>query len=218
MIKDKIEHLLTLPDEVFAYYLFSQDPLKDKVSVPEKREVIEKSLREGREVSRKLKSTYGQLSVDEYISKLDIQLTYEEAHNGMEYIYFGTYQNPNKMTIYTENIEKGMQLAESEKIPLVEEVNLIDVVKSHELFHYFQETDKELYINTNKITLWKMFKYKHKSKFIAQAEIASMAFAKELMDLPFSPNVLDVLLLYPHNKMMAEKVYEQITRCETYMR
>lgn len=210
MIKTQIEKLMDLPDEVFGRYLFSQDPLKGKVSNEKKKEIFQNAKKCGIEMSRELKQTYGECTIDEYINKLNIELTYKESHNGLEYIYFGTYQKPNKMTIYSDNIQKGKDLAVKEKISNLEETHLQDIVKAHELFHHFEEERKNLYVNTNKITLWRLGKYEHKSKLVSQAEIASMAFAKDLLNLNFSPNVLDVLLLYPHNKEQAEQVYKNI--------
>lgn len=212
MIKTEIKELMQLSDEVFGRYLFSQDPLKGKVSQEEKEEIIQDALQCGIDASRELKEKYGTCSVDEYIAKLNISLTYKESHNGLEYIYFGTYQKPDQMTIYKDNIQKGQDLVTEEKMEAFGNVDFQDVVKAHELFHYFEEEKKELYVNTHKITLWRLGKYEHKSKLISQSEIASMAFARELLGLDFSPNVLDVVLLYPHNADQAHRVYKNIVR------
>ena len=40
--------------------------------------------------------------------------------------------------------------------------------------------------------------------------MAAMAFVKELLDLPYSPYVLDVLLVYSYNKKAASALYEEI--------
>lgn len=210
MIKEQIEKLMQLPDEVFGFYLFNQDPLRGKLSAEQKKDIFRDAVQCGIDLSHELKKKYGHCPVDEYIDKLGIQLTYKDSHNGLEYIYFGTYQKPNKMTIYKGNIQKGLDLIEQEQILKLQGVNLVDIVKAHELFHHFEEHRKDLYVNTHKITLWRLGMYEHKSKLVSQSEIASMAFAKELLQLDFSPNVLDVLLLYPHNANMAQKVYESI--------
>lgn len=212
MIKKEVEHLMQLPDEVFGHYLFSQDPLKGKVSLEEKEQIIQDAKQCGIKLSQELRQAYGERSIDEYINELNISLSYKESHNGLEYIYFGTYQKPNKMTIYQENIQKGQNLVVEEKIEGFENTNFQDIVKAHELFHYFEEERKDLYVNTHKITLWRFGKYEHKSKLVSQSEIAGMAFAKELLQLDFAPNVLDVVLLYPHNEEQAKRVYKNIVR------
>jgi hypothetical protein len=216
MIKEQIQTLMQLPDEVFGLYLFNQDPLRGKLSPKQKEVIFQDAMQCGIDLSQELKEKYGHCTVDEFINKLDIKLTYKDSHNGLEYIYFGTYQKPNKMTIYKENIKKGHDLAVQEHILELQEVNLEDIVKAHELFHHFEEQRKELYVNTHKITLWRFGKYEHKSKLVSQSEIASMAFAKDLLQLDFSPNVLDVLLLHPHNKNQAQKVYDIIMNYQLY--
>lgn len=67
-----------------------------------------------------------------------------------------------------------------------------------------------LYVNTLRIKLWKLGPYTHTSSLVCAGEIAGMAFAKRILNLSFSPNVLDVLLLYPHNKELSSQLYKQI--------
>lgn len=209
-MKEKIEYLMKLSDKEFGYYIFSHDPIRDKVDAKLKEEIIEKSLECGREVARGLKRKYGFKDIVEYLKVLDLELCKKDTNSGLEYIYFGTYQKPNKITIYTGNIKLGTDLIEEWDLVALKNVELEDIVIAHEIFHHFQEHDENLYINTNKIILWSIGKFKYKSRLVAQDEIAGMAFAKELLNLDFSPNILDVLLLYPHNKDLAIEIYENI--------
>ncbi|MCR2045388.1 hypothetical protein [Anaerosalibacter massiliensis] len=209
-MKEKIESLMELSDKQFGYYIFSHDPIRNKVDVKLKEEIIEKSLECGKKVAKNLKKEYGFKNIVEYLKVLDLELYKKDNNNGIEYIYFGTYQKPNKITIYTNNIKMGTDLVKKWDLNILKGIKLRDIIIAHEIFHHLQEHDKSLYINTNKITLWSVGKFKYRSKLVAQEEIASMAFAKELLNLDFSPNVLDVLLLYPHNKDLAVKIYESI--------
>ncbi|MBU5294128.1 hypothetical protein KQH90_08775 [Anaerosalibacter bizertensis] len=209
-MKEKIEYLMKLSDKEFGYYIFSHDPIQNKVDEKLKEEIIEKSLECGREVAEGLKIKYGFKNIVEYLKVLDLELCTKDTNSGLEYIYFGTYQKPNKITIYTDNIKLGTDLIEEWDLVRLKNVELQDIVIAHEIFHHFQEHDKSLYINTNKITLWSIGKFKYRSRLVAQDEIAGMAFAKELLELDFSPNVLDVLLLYPHDKDLAIEIYENI--------
>lgn len=209
-MKEKIEYLMKLSDKEFGYYIFSHDPIQNKVDEKLKEEIIEKSLECGREVAEGLKIKYGFKNIVEYLKVLDLELCTKDTNSGLEYIYFGTYQKPNKITIYTDNIKLGTDLIEEWDLVRLKNVELEDIVIAHEIFHHFQEHDKSLYINTNRITLWSIGKFKYRSRLVAQYEIAGMAFAKELLELDFSPNVLDVLLLYPHDKDLAIEIYENI--------
>lgn len=209
-MKKKIETIIKLSDRHFAHYLFTHDPIKDKVDKDLKEEIIKKSLSCGKEVAKELKKKHGTKTLSEYLEILDLELTRKDVNNGLEYIYFGTYQKPNRITIYTDNIKLGTDLIKKWDLKELANVSLEDIVIAHEMFHHFQDRDPNLYVNTNKITLWSIGGFKYKSKLIAQAEIASMAFAKELLNLNFSPNVLDVLLLYPHDMELAIDIYDNI--------
>lgn len=211
-MKEKIAALAKLSDRHFGHYLFTHDPINEKVDLELREEIIEKSLLCGKELAQKLKKEYGFKNLAEYLKVLDIELARKDTNSGLEYIYFGTYQKPNKITIYLENLKKGESLIKDWKIELFGNTKLEDIVIAHEMFHHLQEQDKTLYINTNKITLWSIGKFDYKSKLVAQAEIASMAFAKEMLSLNFSPNILDVLLLYPHDKELAQNIYDDIIK------
>lgn len=210
MINDIVAKLMTVPDEQFGYYLFSQDPLKAKVSQEDKKRIIQESQESGRALSRELKEVYGKQTIDEYIHLLGLKVERKESNSGMDYIYFGTYKQPNQITLYMENIKKGEELIQKEKITDFNSTAIEDIVLAHEIFHHFQETRKDHYVNTNKITLWSLGKFEYKSTLVAQAEIAGMAFAKDLLSLGFSPNVLDVFLLYPHDQTLALKINDNI--------
>lgn len=209
-MKEKITALTKLSDRHFGHYLFTHDPINGKVDSELKEEIIEKSLICGKEVAQRLKKEYGFENLTEYLKALNIQLARKDTNGGLEYIYFGTYQKPNKITIYVENLKKGENLIRDWNFKLFENTKIEDIVIAHEMFHHLQEQDKTLYINTNKITLWSIGKFNYKSRLVAQADIASMAFAKEMLSLNFSPNVLDVLLLYPHDKELAVNIYHDI--------
>lgn len=211
-MKEKIEKLLKISDRQFGHYLLMQDPIEGKIDPDFKEEFIERALACGKGLAKDLKDKYGFEKINEYLKVLDIELIRKDTNSGLEYIYFGTYQKPNKITIYTDNIKEGVDLVKKWSIKPLEDVNLEDIVIAHEMFHHFQENDETLYINTNKIVLWSIGKFKYKSKLISQAEIASMAFAEEILGLNFSPNILDVLLLYPHNQDLAIDIYHDINQ------
>lgn len=209
-MKEKINALTKLSDRHFGHYLFTHDPIKDKVDTQLKEEIIEKSLLCGKEVAQRLKKEYGFKYLTEYLKVFNLELARKDTNSGLDYIYFGTYQKPNKITVYVDNIKMGQKLIRDWDLELFGDTKLEDIIIAHEMFHHIQGQDKTLYINTNKITLWSIGKFDYKSKLVAQAEIAGMAFAKEMLSLNFFPNVLDVLLLYPHDKELAMHIYDDI--------
>jgi hypothetical protein len=89
-------------------------------------------------------------------------------------------------------------------------VNIFDILLAHEIFHGIEYTNKDLiYTKTEKVELWRK-PFSNRSPIICLSEIAGMAFAKELLNLDFSPFLFDVFLMYGYNKEAATCLYEDI--------
>lgn len=213
-IKKSIESLLGLSDRDFGKYLVNTDPIEGKIRGIIREEIIEKSLQCGYEEADKILSKIGKTTEEIDISllakRLGIIVRTEKDQNVMDYICFGTYEEPGIITLYEDNIKKGETLISKYQISGLQGINLMQIILAHEIFHYVEAKIPDLYINNYRIKLWKLGPYTHKSELICMGEIASMAFARRLLNLRFCPNILDVLLLYPHDEEQAESVYNQI--------
>lgn len=213
-IKKSIEYLLKLSDRDFGRYLVNNDPIEGKIRGIIREEIIEKSLQCGYDEADKVLSrfgkTIGNIDISMLANDMGITVKTAKAQNAMDYIYFGTYEEPGIIILYVEIIKKGEILISECQISGLQGINLTDIILAHEIFHYIEAKTPDLYVNTYRIKLWKLGPYTHKSKLICAGEIAGMAFVRRLLNLRFCPNVLDVLLLCPHNKKQAEVVYNQI--------
>ena len=84
------------------------------------------------------------------------------------------------------------------------------LLMAHELFHGIEyKKRKTIYTQTEKIELWRR-PFSNKSKILCLSELAAMAFAQEMLELPFSPYVMDVLLMYSYHEEAACALYEEI--------
>lgn len=213
-IKKSIERLIKLSDRDFGEYLVNTDPIEGKIRGDLRKEIIEKSLQcgydEADKIIQKSGKTTGDIDVFLLAKELGITVKIEKAQNALEYIYFGTYEEPGIITLYDENIKKGEALISKYQISGLQETGLMDIILAHEIFHYIEAKTPDLFVNTYRIKLWKLGPYTHKSELICTGEIAGMAFARKLLKLRFCPNILDVLLLFPHDEKQAESVYKQI--------
>ena len=82
---------------------------------------------------------------------------------------------------------------------------------AHELFHYVEEQYKrEIFTKTEKIDLPTIPPFKNRSTVRSLDELAGMAFARELNNLPYSPYLLDVMLMYGYSQDGAIRLYEEI--------
>ncbi|UQF23146.1 hypothetical protein M2909_08460 [Vagococcus lutrae] len=207
MIKEKVESLIAMTDRQFGYYQVKLDPLKDKIPKDEVTYLIDESITCGKELAKELRQTYGEITTRELIERLDLNLTIKDTNTTLEYVYFGTFQPPNQITLYEKNIEPGANLLQSFALKEFEQIEIADVVLAHELFHYFEENNPKLFINRYQIELWKVLGYTRRSGLIATSEIAAMAFAKEWLNLSFNVNLLDYVLLQPFNPELADNIW-----------
>ena len=85
-----------------------------------------------------------------------------------------------------------------------------DVLLAHELFHVAEYRKKDtIYTRTEKVELWRK-PFSNRSRMICLGEIGVMEFARRLTGIPYTPYVLDVLLMYGYDKEAATALYEEI--------
>lgn len=213
-IKRYIENLIELSDRDFGKYLVNADPIRGKIKGNTREEIIEKSLRCGYEEADKILSrvekTRGTIDISLLAKRLGITVKTMKAQNAMDYICFGTYEEPGIITLYEDNIKLGEILISKYQLTGLQGVDLMDIILAHEIFHYIEARTPELYVNTYRLKLWKLGPYTHKSGLICVGEIAGMAFVRRLLSLRFCPNILDILLVYPHDTKLAEVIYNQM--------
>lgn len=211
MIKELIRNLKTLDKYTWGKYTFNRDPIHNKVSYEKKKEMIEKADECGRLEAIALKNKYGAKSCLEYAELLGIKVSKLEDGDSKDYILFAKFNSPNKISIYMKNVRKAEELVEDEKLNmLLDGVKIEDVLIAHEMFHFIEDKNKGIYTRTEKIELWKLGPVKYNSGLVALGEIAAMAFAKELLQLSYYPNLFDILLLYPHNKEKAKALFDEV--------
>jgi len=212
MIQDKIKYLSSFTDQEWGIYAFSRDPLYKKINPTLMNEFIEKSIECGHNQAKLLLEKYPNKSIKEIANIFNLEINVKDSYGTDNYIMFACYNSPNKITLFKQNIELGKEFIREEQIaPLLENVNIEDLLIAHELFHYFEEKIPEIYTKNAKIVLWSIGKFQYKSRLVAVSEIAAMCFAKELLSLSYNPFVFDVLMLYPHNWEKTDRLFNDIT-------
>lgn len=215
MIKDLVRHLKTVDQIRWGMYTLKRDPLSHKIPDLVRSEMIEKANECGCLEAQTLKAKYGVKTCREYSKLLGLTVSEIEVNNTSDYILFAKFNAPNQVSICINNVKKGEELIKKEDLyRLIDEVKIEDVLIAHEMFHFIEGKDKEIYTKRTKIRLWKLGPFKNDSGLVALGEIAAMAFAKELLQLSYCPNLFDILLLYPHDKKKAKQLYDEIIRNE----
>lgn len=201
---EMLERLKKVSEESWGYYAFRRDPIRGRFTNEQKQVLIERALECGRAKARQIKSQYTFTTMYELANLLNIKVAYPDRPVGGGHIIFAQFVNPNEITIFKDSIDKAKDC---------ETLNHLDVEQillAHEIFHYVEEQDKEIFTRNEKIRLWKFGPFKNDSQIVCLSEIAGMAFAKELLSLDFSPFLLDVLLVGLYQEKVSDALYEEI--------
>jgi len=211
MIKDLVKELKDINENIWGLYTFKRDPLFNKVTDDAKAEMIKKANECGRQEAVKLKEKFGTRTCRQYAQMLGLIISEIEEKNANDYILFAKFNSPNIISININNVKKGEESVKKENLDLIiEDVKIDEVLIAHEMFHFIEGKNKEIYTSNTKITLWKLGPIKYKSHLIALGEIAAMAFTKELMQISYYPNLFDILLLYSHDEKRAKMLYDEV--------
>lgn len=211
-IRNIIENLLTIREEEFAYYYLSYDTLYRKFSHKQKFQYIKNAIECGNEEAYELKKTYKSITqiLDSFnlkIEKIDALIEY----NGN--LVFAQYISPDKIKISVDCINKVNNLIKECNLEdYFFNTSLINLLLAHELFHKIEYSKRNtIYTQTERIELW-IKPFSNKSKIMQLSEIAAMSFVKNIVDLKFSPYLMDYLFIYCYNKDMCLKLYDDTIR------
>ncbi|HBM79265.1 MAG TPA: hypothetical protein DD426_00270 [Clostridiaceae bacterium] len=211
MIKEMIVELKTIDENTWGAYIFKRDPIGDRVTEKEKEDIIGKAGECGRLEAAELKDKYGDRPCREYAGCLGLTISRYKDCDSKDYILFARFNSPDKISIYMDSVNKAEEIVKRENLSgLLDGVKIEDVLTAHEMFHFIESRDKEIYTRKKKIKLWNIGPIKYTSGLVAAGEIAAMAFAMELLNLSYYPGLFDILLLWPHDENKAKMLYEEV--------
>lgn len=211
-MKEKLNNLVKISDEAWGLYAFRREPLEGKFTNDKKIELIKKANKCGQEYANKIKQKYGEISIYDLAIKLGLEVESPDKPVGGGHIIFAQFVEPNKVTIFKDSIDKAESLVLKENLmPIFSNAKVYDILLAHEIFHFIEENNKdEIFTHTEKIRLWKFGPIKNDSNIVCLSEIAGMAFAKELLNIPYSPYILDVFLVSLYNEEVSYGLYNEI--------
>lgn len=210
-IMDYALKLKSITEEEWSGYAFSRDPIGRRIPKDKQMELAVKANKCGKEQADKLRTRFGYKEVLEYAELLGLKITEKDSEGTESYIVFANFNYPDRITIYMKNVEHmGKVIADENLGDLLENVDIKSMLLAHEMFHYMEGQDKDIFTQREKIELWKLGPFNNKSKIIAIGEIAAMSFAKELLNISYNPYIFDTLMLYPHNEEKAINLMNEI--------
>lgn len=212
IFEEMLDNLLKINAKTWGEYQITQDILFNKIKKDDYEYIIDNSLKAGNYLAQEIKNN----DIEEICYENKISIKNIETKPGTKKLLFGQFTTPNKIVISITPIDNLMKLIKKTKYKkLFNKSDVYNVILAHELFHYFEiKNRKTIFTQNYKICLWKLFNYKHQSTLRCTSEIAAMKFAKELTNVDYFPNILDVLLLYSFNKKAALNIYNKVLNME----
>ncbi len=207
-IGEMMKRLSQVDDISWGMYAFSRDVLCHKIDDEKKQDMIRKAMECGSQMAEKTAARFGTSEPGEIAEYLGLSITFPKEANVGGRILFALFTPPNNIQIMREPIEKAS--SDEAVREFVTEEQMKNLILGHELFHFLEEEEEGIYTRSEKVTLWKLFGYEHRSTVRALSEIAGMAFTKKLNQFPYSPFTLDILLYYNYNLGEALNIYEEV--------
>lgn len=208
MLKDLTE----IPQEEWFSYVFSREPLNGKFQDDQRRQWMKQSIACGREYGERVCREYSCSRPSQLAKAMGMKVSYPTYPEKTDRVLFAEFREPDDIRIYMDGVKKANKFLERPEISrILGGLEVSELLLAHELFHYVEEKyKKEIFTKQEKIRLWSVGPLHNDSTIIALSEIAAMAFARELVKLPYAPYVMDVFLVYGYSPEEASGLYEEM--------
>ncbi len=208
VLQELAEQLLQVDDISWGMFAFSRDILGNRINRAEKKEMILKAMRCGQEKAEEIIKFMGISDPWELAEKWKLNVEYLDRGQTADRVLFALFTPPDRIQIMKEPIKRAA--GNGMFNDLITEEQMVKLILGHEIFHYLEEEDEDIYTRKEKIVLWKLFGYENKSSVRALSEIAGMYFSKKINEFSYSPFALDILLYYNYNPDEALRMYREL--------
>jgi hypothetical protein len=213
MIDEYVRRLGSLTESDWCAYAFAREPLYGKLKPEQRLEYFRGAAECGASVAESLKEREGELPVFEYAERENLNISLDSSPLDVIDMMFAKFIYPKDIIIYINNARMTDELiASNDLTPIAGNVKTEELLLAHELFHFYENRQPDLYIHRKHVLLFKIGRIENRSRIMCLSEIAAMSFAKVLTGLPCSPYLYDVMMLYANNPQRAKRQYEMILR------
>ncbi|MBM7712550.1 hypothetical protein [Enterococcus xiangfangensis] len=188
----------------YGKYLLSQDHLYKKIPENQRSELIQQAVECGESAAENLVAD----DLRNYCrqEKIEIEFFQEELKAENFRFVLAEFQLPKLIRI------NQSLLAAAEPFLLAQDFfkdqRAADILLAHELYHYL-ENQQQLF-TIKKQLMYQTGPFKRQARLHALSEIAAMSFAQAYLELPFSPVILNIALLYPIAPEYSEQLAKQL--------
>lgn len=198
-----IEMLMELDDLQWGLYILSQEIWYKKIPSERRKIIVIDSQAAGKEAADKIIIELKTRNINKITEHFHIrQETFESLEQSNIHI-FAQYIEPDIIRVNKKYIEAARNKI-ADICPKYKDTICDDIFLAHELFHLMEYLNPGLKTNNMKATYLKLGGFCWNRRLLMPSEIAAMTFAKELLQLSYNPQILDVLLLYAVSQKKAE--------------
>ena len=204
--------LLSLAENDWAAYALLREPLRGRLTQAGYRPFYERAAACGRDEALQLRRAFPRFSVWQIAADLGVNVREVPLPRGAGLVAFACFYEPDTIELCGDNARATQALLGKKEIDArLREVNVLDLLLAHELFHVLQlQKADSLYVNEKHIQLRKIGGFRQMSRLVSLEEVAAMSFAKEMLKLQVSPFAYDVLMLLPNFPEQAESLFRRI--------
>lgn len=208
-----VSDLCRIPDRDWGKYAFSREPLNGRFTDEQRLELTDRAIACGTESARKCMEQYGVRDSKEMAVRMGLKVDFPHMPQSTARVLFAEFHVPDTIHVYMDGVEKAETLLHEPGVShaLTNYLYIPKLLIAHELFHYVEEQHaREIWTRTYRVELWAPKFLHNRSRVGVLGEIAAMAFAKELNQLPYSPYVMDAFLVYGYSPEAASALYEEM--------
>ncbi|MNJ38467.1 hypothetical protein D3C77_333140 [compost metagenome] len=217
MLQEAID---ALSDEVLACAELAQDPLFHKISKNRIPYYVRASLDRGKQMA----GNYTGASIRTLCQREGLRYEISGKSGKFHHVSFRAQidfaKNPPEIIVYSSSLSEMQQALETilghEESPDMD--RLIDIHLAHEFYHYLEYKAGRF---TNEllepIEVLRLGFYTKRSSVVKCSEIAAHAFCKELIGLPYLPNLLDYAYLIKTQAMPLEQFQQSMEEWQGWL-
>ncbi len=212
--RQKLTAASTQSDELFAALLLQADPLAGRLSSAQRQQIISGATQCGVDIARTLRERFSSAPPSEIAGRLGLRIVAGETKVGL--ILSSYDSNAAAITVHRSLLLKLKQyLTEEPLLPYFEPEGL---AIAHELFHYCESKDAEIFSRRFKVMLWRLGPLQNRSTVPAAGEIAAASCAKALCRLGFNPILLEPVILRWAGAEGVEAWFDRLDRAKQAMK
>lgn len=201
--------------EDWTEYAFAREPLNGRLDAGRRRELMAWAMSCGEAWAHRLVTQFRTHAPAKIAEGLGASVTYDQVPHGQDRVLFAEYVEPNEIYIYGDALDKVAVLLREPRVreavgPTMSPQALLI---AHEVFHMVEhQKGDEVWTQSFRIDTLNFGPLHNRSRLVVLSEIAAMSFARSILDIAYSPYVMDVLMTYAYSPTAGTSLYEEVMR------